>query len=82
MYGEGMNEREYASMMKGGENPDLTLQWNIVYVILNILRPWYMLLDYLFLKKKIEKKGKLEKPLPPLLELALGMFGAGLGRRC
>lgn len=57
MYGEGMNEREYASVMKGGENPDLTLQWNIVYVILNILRhPWYMLLDYLFLKKKKEKK--------------------------
>lgn len=56
-----MNEREYASVMKGGgENHDVTLQWNVVYVILNILRPWYMLLDYLFLKKK-EKKGKIEK---------------------
>lgn len=61
MYGEGMNERECASMMKGGENPDLTLQWNIVYVILNILRPWYMLLDYLFLKKKNLKKRKTRK---------------------
>lgn len=61
MYSEGMNERENASVMKGGENPDLTLQWNIVYVILNILRPWYMLLDYLFLKKKKKKKRKTRK---------------------
>lgn len=55
-----MNEREYASVMKGGEN-DSTLQWSIVYVILNILRPWYMLLVYLFLKKKIKKERKKEK---------------------
>lgn len=56
MYSEWMNERDYASVMKGGENHNLTLQWNIVYVILNILRPWYMLLDDLFLKKKRKKK--------------------------
>lgn len=54
--------KEYSSVMKGEENHDLTLQWNIVYVILNILSPWYMLLDDLFLKKKKkEKKGKIEK---------------------
>ena len=66
--------KEYSSVMKGEENHDLTLQWNIVYVILNILSPWYMLLDDLFLKKKKkkEKKGKIEKKkIPPLLELAL-----------
>lgn len=51
--------KKYSSVMKGEENHDLTLQWNIVYVILNILSPWYMLLDDLFLKKK--KKGKKRK---------------------
>lgn len=67
--------KEYSSAMKGEENHDLTLQWNIVYVILNILSPWYMLLDDLFLKnKRKKKKGKIEKKkkkIPPLLELAL-----------
>lgn len=54
--------KEYSSAMKGEENHDLTLQWNIVYVILNILSPWYMLLDDLFLKnKRKKKKGKIEK---------------------
>ena len=53
--------KKYSSVMKGEENHDLTLQWNIVYVILNILSPWYMLLDDLFLKKKKKKEKKKEK---------------------
>lgn len=78
--------KEYSSAMKGEENHDLTLQWNIVYVILNILSPWYMLLDDLFLKnKRKKKKGKIEKKKKRFLHCwswPYGVFGAGLGRRC
>ena len=65
--------KKYSSVMKGEENHDLTLQWNIVYVILNILSPWYMLLDDLFLKKKKKKKKgkKKKKKILQMLELAV-----------
>ena len=77
--------KEYSSVMKGEENHDLTLQWNIVYVILNILSPWYMLLDDLFLKKKKKKEKKRKKKKKRFLHCwswPYWMFGAGLGRRC